>query len=108
MLEELLIDVVPITGSQVKYTCLLAFLLYFLCSSRSFLLPLSVSIVAYIRGRIFRGEGTQIEPARAKQGYLDYEDAGGPDAYLNLTAKAIAGFQRDVAARFAYEGGAEL
>jgi glycoprotein endo-alpha-1,2-mannosidase len=40
------------------------------------------------------GEGTQIEPALRKAGYEDYEDAGGVESYLDMTAELSAQFRQ--------------
>lgn len=39
------------------------------------------------------GEGTQIEPVVAKDGYFDYETEGGPDAYMRLTLQHATSFR---------------
>lgn len=50
------------------------------------------------------GEGTQIEPAVARDGYLDY-GAAGPDFYLGLTSKWIALFRKQMFKAAEFEGG---
>jgi hypothetical protein len=54
----------------------------------------AVSITSYNEW----GEGTQIEPAKKKVGYKDYEAAGGPNAYLQMTAQLSQQFRSQVRA----------